>query len=250
MKDIFLYIGIIILGLIVGSFLNVIIYRLPRKISILRLRSFCPYCNKNISFFDNIPVLSFFILRGRCRNCKSKIPIRYPLVEVFTAILFLTNYIFFRLSLQTLMGIILCCLLIVITFIDIDFRIIPNVIVLPFSVLGLIINSVIGRGEWWLPFVYSFGAFLFMFIIHLIYPKGMGMGDVKLSLMIGAYLLRSVIVALFLSFVFGSVYGLFLIILKKKKLKQSIPLGPFISMGSIIGLFWGDYIIRWYISFF
>jgi len=249
LKEALLYLAFFIAGLIVGSFLNVVIYRVPRKISILKPSSFCPHCNEKISFYDNIPLLSYIILKGRCRQCKSKISPIYPLVEILTAFLFVVNFFLFGLSVETLNGIILCSLLTVVSFIDVYFRIIPNVIVLPFTVVGLIINIFSNLPRWWLPLAFSAGAFLFILIIHLIYPRGMGMGDVKFSLMIGAYLVKSVTVALFLGFLVGSIYGLFLILIKRKKLKQTIPFGPFISIGSVIALFWGDYILKWYISF-
>jgi len=233
-----------------GSFLGVVAYRLPRRLSIIKPASFCSNCKKKIPFYDNIPVLSFIILKGKCRYCKKKIPVNNLLIEIITGILFLTNYIFFGLTIRTLAGIILCSVLIVISLIDLDFRIIPNVIVLPFTLVGLAINIFSDLPEWWMPLAYGAGAFLFMLIVHLISPKGMGMGDVKLSLMIGAFLIKDVIVALFLGFLAGSIYGLFLIIVKKRKLKQAIPFGPFISLGSIVSLFWGNNILKWYISFF
>ncbi len=244
------YIIFFISGLVAGSFLGVVAHRLPRKLSIIKPASFCPDCKRKIPFYDNIPLLSFIILKGRCRYCKNKIPVTSLLIEIITGILFLANYIFFGLTVKTLAGIILCSILIVISFIDIDFRIIPNVIVLPFALVGLAINIISDSTNWWMPLAYSAGAFLFMLVIHLIYPKGMGMGDVKLSLMIGAFLIKDVIAALFLGFLAGSIYGLSLIIIKRRKLKQAIPFGPFISLGSIISLFWGNNILKWYISFF
>ncbi len=240
-----LYIVFILAGLVIGSFLEVIIYRVPRKLSIVRPGSFCTECNKPIAIHDNIPLLSFIILRGKCRNCGSKIPFTSPIIEILTSLFFLANYIFYGISLNTLSGIILCCVLTVVSFIDIGFRIIPNIIVMPLTIVGLIISIAGNLEKWWLPLAYCAGAFVFMLIIHLIYPRGMGMGDVKLSLMIGAFLVKNVIVALFLGFLIGAVFGLFLII-KKRKFKQSIPFGPFISLGSVAALFYGDYILKWY----
>ncbi len=240
-----LYTAFILSGLIIGSFLEVVIYRVPRKLSIVRPGSNCPGCKKSISFYDNIPVLSYLILRGKCRNCGSKIPFTSPIIEILTSLSFLANYFFYGISLKTLSGIILCCLLIAVSFIDLKFRIIPNVIVLPFTIVGLILSITGNLGQWWFPLAYCAGAFAFMLIIHLIYPRGMGMGDVKLSLMIGAFLVKNVIVGLFLGFLTGAVFGLALII-KKRKFKQSMPFGPFIALGSVIALFYGDYILKWY----
>lgn len=249
-REVIFYLIFIITGLAVGSFLEVVIYRVPRKLSIVRPASFCPNCKKKIAFYDNIPVLSYIILRGRCRYCKSKIPVKSLLVEIITALLFLANYIIFGLSINTAIGIIFCCALIAVSFIDIEFKIIPNVIVLPLTVVGLALNIASDPSNWWMPLAFSVGAFVFMLIIHLISPRGMGMGDVKLSLMAGAFLVRNVVSGLFLGFLLGSLYGLSLIIIKRKKLKQAIPFGPFISLGSIISLFWGNNILKWYISFF
>ena len=242
----------IISGLVAGSFLEVVIHRLPRKLSIIKPASFCPSCKRKIAFYDNIPLVSFIILKGRCRYCKNKIPLASLLVEIITALLFLANYIFFGLTIWTITGIIFCSVLIVISFIDIDFRIIPNVIVLPFTVIGLALNISFRSSGWWMPLAFSLGAFLFMLIIHLIYPRGMGMGDVKLSLMVGAFLVNKVMMGLFLGFLIGAIYGLVLILIKKRKFKQASPFGPFISIGSIIALFYGVYgdnILKWYISF-
>ncbi len=249
-REVIFYIIFLMAGLIVGSFLEVVIYRLPRKLSIVRPASFCPHCKKKIAFYDNIPLLSYLILKGRCRYCKVKIPITSLIVEILTSLLFLANYIFFGLSINTIIGILLCSVLIVISFIDINFRIIPNVIVLPFTLVGLALNILLEPSKWWMPLAFSSGAFLFMLIIHLIYPRGMGMGDVKLSLMIGAFIIRGAIPALFLGFLAGSIYGVALITVKKRKLKQAIPFGPFISLGSIISLFCGNNILKWYVSLY
>ncbi len=246
---VFLYIIFITCGLTAGSFLGVVAYRLPRKISIIKPRSFCPHCRKEIPFYDNIPVISYIMLRGRCRFCKNKIPVNTLLIELITAIVFVLNYIFFGLSVKTISGIILCIVLIVISFIDIEFQIIPNAIILPFTIVGLALSVFLNLERWWMPLAFGAGAFLFMLIIHLIIPRGMGMGDVKLSLMAGVFLVRDVIPALFLGFLTGALYGVLLVIARKRKLKQLVAFGPFISLGSIIALFWGNNILKWYVSF-
>jgi len=245
-----LYIIFFISGLAVGSFLGVVAYRMPRKLSIVRPSSYCVSCNRKIPFYDNIPLVSYILLKGRCRYCKEKIPLNNFLIEIITGALFVINYFFFGLSIKTLAGIILCSVLVLISFIDIEFKVIPNIIVLPFTLVGLAFSIFLNLEEWWFPVVFSAGAFLFMLIIHLISPHGMGMGDVKLSLMIGAFLVRDVVAALFLGFMLGVIYGVSLIIVKKKGLKHQIPFGPFISIGSMIALFWGDNILKWYVSFF
>jgi len=247
--DIVLYLIIFICGIAVGSFLEVVTFRIPRGLSIVRPGSYCPECKAKIAFYDNIPLISYIILKGRCRNCRAWISPFSFIIELLTGSLFILNYFYFGLSLQMLSGIILCSVLIAVSFIDIKFRIIPNIIVLPFTVIGLGLSIFINPGKWWYPFAFAAGAFTFMLIINLIYPKGMGMGDVKLSLMIGAFLVKNVITGLFMGFLAGAFYGL-IIIIKRRKLGQTIAFGPFISLGSIIALFWGDNILKWYTSFF
>jgi len=244
-----LYAIFFICGLAIGSFLEVVIYRVPRKISIIRPGSYCPNCNGKIAFYDNIPLISYLILRGRCRNCKVSISYKTFIIEILTGLLFVLNYFFFGLSIQTIIGIIFSSVLIAVSFIDIDLRIIPNVIVIPFTVVGLALNIYLNPIKWWMPLAFSAGAFTFMLIINLIYPKGMGMGDVKLSLMVGAFLVKSVIAGLFLGFLVGAIFGI-VVIIKKRKMRRTIPFGPFISIGSITALFWGDNILKWYTSFF
>lgn len=248
-REILLYVGFLICGLVIGSFLEVVVYRVPRKLSIIKPGSYCPNCKGKIAFYDNIPLISYIILKGRCRNCKARISYKAFVIEILTGLLFVLNYFFFGLSIHAIIGIIFSCVLIAVSFIDIDLRIIPNTIVLPFTIVGLGFNIYINPEKWWMPLAFSLGAFAFMLIVNLIYPKGMGMGDVKLSLMVGAFLVKSVIAGLFLGFLAGALFGIGVII-KKKKMRQTIPFGPFISIGSIIALFWGDNILKWYTSFF
>jgi len=248
-NEIVLYVGFFVVGLVIGSFLEVVIHRVPRKLSIIKPGSYCPNCKGKIAFYDNIPLISYIILKGRCRNCKVRISPKTFIIEIVAGLLFVLNYFFFGLSLHTIMGIIFSCVLIIVSFIDIDLRIIPNVIVLPFTIVGLAFNIYFNPIRWWMPLAYSAGAFIFMLIINLIYPKGMGMGDVKLSLMVGAFLVKGVIAGLFMGFLAGALFGIGVII-KKRKMRQTIPFGPFISLGSIIALFWGNNILKWYTSFF
>ncbi len=244
-----MYVIFFISGIVIGSFLEVVIYRIPKKLSIIKPGSYCPDCKGKIVFYDNIPLISYIVLRGRCRSCKIRISPRTFIVEIVAGLLFVLNYYFFGLSIYTIMGIIFSCVLIIVSFIDIDLRIIPNVIVLPFTLVGLAFNIYFNPLKWWMPLAFAMGAFIFMLIINLIYPKGMGIGDVKLSLMVGAFLVKGVIVGLFLGFLAGALFGIGVII-KKKKMRQTIPFGPFISLGSIIALFWGNNILKWYTSFF
>jgi len=260
-KEIFFYILFFLTGLFTGSFLNLLIYKISRKMPISKPVKTCPECGTPIPFYTKIPLVTLGLKGGKCKSklCKNKIPFlsyQNAVVELLGALLFIANYLFFGFRLYGLYlisGIILCSVLIIISFVDLKFKIIPNKIVMPFTLVGLSISTVItvlvNPWKWWLPLAYCTGAFIFMLIIHLIYPNGMGMGDVKLSLMLGAFLVKNVIVGLFLGFLIGSISGLIMIISKKKKLKQEIPFGPFISIGSIIALFIGNYILNWYVGF-
>ena len=246
---------IFILGLIVGSFSNVCIYRIPRNESIIYPASHCPKCRSKIKPVDNIPLLSFILLKGRCRNCKSKISIQYPIVELLTGLIYLIIYLIYGLSVQTLIYIILSSALIIIAFIDLNEQIIPDVISLPGIVMGFILSFLV-------PYISFINSALgvvvgggIIFIIGLagsvIFKKeAMGGGDVKLAAMIGAFLgWRYIVISLFLGFFLGSLAGIFLIMLKIKSREDTVPFGPFIVLGSFITLLWGEKIISWYLGF-
>ena len=246
---------IFILGLIVGSFSNVCIYRIPRNESIIYPASHCPKCRSKIKPVDNIPLLSFILLKGRCRNCKSKISIQYPVVEFLTGLIYLIIYLTYGLSVQTLIYIILSSALIIIAFIDLNEQIIPDVISLPGIVMGFILSFLV-------PYISFINSALgvvvgggIIFIIGLagsvIFKKeAMGGGDVKLAAMIGAFLgWRYIVISLFLGFFLGSLAGIFLIMLKIKSREDTVPFGPFIVLGSFITLLWGEKIISWYLGF-
>jgi leader peptidase (prepilin peptidase)/N-methyltransferase len=214
---------IFILGLIVGSFNNVCIYRIPINESIIYPASHCPKCRSPIKPLDNIPLLSYILLKGRCRNCGSRIPIQYPVVEFLTGIIYIFIYLIYGLTLQSLIYIILASALIIIAFIDLNKQIIPDVISLPGIVIGLILS-------FFVPYI--------------------GGGDVKLAAMIGAFLgWRYIIISLFLGFFLGALAGIFLVLSKIKSREDMVPFGPFIALGSIITLLWSEKIIFWYIGF-
>jgi len=246
---------IFILGLTVGSFSNVCIYRIPRNQSIIFPASRCPKCHSNISPKDNIPLLSYFLLKGRCRNCKNKISIQYPVVELLTGLVYLIIYLAYGLTVQTLIYIILSSALINIAFIDLKEQIVPDVISLPGIVIGFIVSFFVP----YISFINSSLGILagggIILIIglagSLIFKKeAMGGGDVKLAGMIGAFLgWRYIIILLFLGFFIGAVAGIILILAKIKNREDTIPFGPFIVLGSFITLLWGEKILSWYIGF-
>jgi len=246
---------IFILGLIVGSFSNVCIYRIPRNESIIYPASHCPKCRSKIKPVDNIPLLSFILLKGRCRNCKSKISIQYPVVEFLTGLTYLIIYLIYGLSIQSLIYIILSSALIIIAFIDLNEQIVPDVISLPGIVIGFILSFFVP----YISFINSaLGVLVGGGIILIIGLAGsvifkkeaMGGGDVKLAAMIGAFLgWRYIIISLFLGFFLGALTGIFLILLKIKSREDVVPFGPFIVLGSFITLLWGEKIISWYLGF-
>lgn len=234
---------VFILGLCVGSFLNVLIYRLPSGLS-LGGRSFCPNCHKKISWYDNIPVLSFLILRRKCRSCRSPISVRYLIVELLTGALFLLVYYSFSSSLWLMVyGLWLVSALIVIFFVDLKHQIIPDQIIYPTILISLpfTINH--------LPFVvYSaLAAGLFFLLLHLVTKgRGMGFGDVKLAFLMGLILgFPKIILALYLAFLTGAIVGVILILGRKKRFGQHIPFGPFLAGSTLIVFFGGQEILKW-----
>jgi len=246
---------IFILGLIVGSFSNVCIYRIPRNESIIYPASHCPKCCSKIKPVDNIPLLSYILLKGRCRNCKSKISIQYPIVEFLTGLTYLIIYLIYGLSIQSLIYIILSSALIIIAFIDLNEQIVPDVISLPGIIIGLILSffvPYITYANSSLGVVVGGGIILIIGLAGsaLFKKEAMGGGDVKLAAMIGAFLgWRYIIISLFLGFFLGALAGIVLILSKIKSREDVVPFGPFIVLGSFITLLWGEKIISWYIGF-
>lgn len=234
-----------LLGLSIGSFLNVLIYRLPRSLS-LTGRSFCPKCRKKISWYDNLPLLSFVLLEGKCRHCHSPISWQYPLVELVTGILTVLSIKYFVLSRQDLIlttyYLILIYTLIVIFFTDLYHEIIPDEIVYPAVIITLIFslypNILISN------LISGFLAgLLFLSLYLLTSGRGMGFGDVKLAVLMGLFLgYPKIIVALYLAFLTGAAIGVILILRGKKKLKSHIPFGPFLVGSTIFALFYGHYL--------
>jgi len=246
---------IFILGLIIGSFNNVCIYRIPRNESIIFPASHCPKCSSPIKPVDNIPLISYILLKGRCRHCGSKISIQYPIVELFTGLIYLIIYLTYGLSVQTLIYIILSSALIIIAFIDLNEQIVPDVISLPGIAIGFIISffvPYISYANSALGILIGGGIILIIGMAgSIIFKKeAMGGGDVKLAAMIGAFLgWRYIIISLFLGFFLGALAGIILILSKTKSREDVVPFGPFIVLGSFITLLWGEKIISWYIGF-
>jgi len=243
----------IIFGALVGSFLNVCIIRLPKEESIIWPGSHCPHCKKPIKFYDNIPLISYILLRGKCRHCNGPISVQYPLIEGITALGSLILFMKFGLSLSYVFYFSFVAALIVITVIDLYHQIIPDVISLPGIGVGLLASLVLPQ----FTFFDSLTGFLLgggsLFLIATLYQwlfkrEGMGGGDVKLLAMIGAFLgWKAVILTILLGSLVGSITGIIIIILRGKDFKYAIPFGPFLSLGAVISLFYGENIIRWYL---
>jgi leader peptidase (prepilin peptidase)/N-methyltransferase len=246
-----------ILGSIIGSFLNVCIYRMPRGLSVVSPSSRCTSCGAPVRPYDNIPIISFFLLGGRCRNCKSKISARYPLVEALNGFMYVLVVLRFGLGLHTPVLLAYCSAMVVITFIDLDFQIIPDVVTVPGIVVGLIAGSLILPDPFDRGFLLGFktaaiglaaGGILFL-VIAVLSKGGMGGGDIKMMAMIGAFSgWKSVLLTTFAGSLLGSVIGISLMVFKGKGRKTKIPFGPFLAIGAIISLFWGQEIAAFYLS--
>jgi leader peptidase (prepilin peptidase) / N-methyltransferase len=234
-------------GLALGSFLNVVAARVPRKTSIVKPASACMQCKTPIARRDNVPVVSWLLLRGRCRACGTRISPLYPAVELVTALLIAGCVLAFGLSGHMVVAALFCAVLVAISAIDLTHRIIPNRIVLPAFVVVLVAQTLLEPSpEWALA---ALGASGFLFLAVLVYPTGMGMGDVKLALLMGAMLGRTVPAALMLGMLAALVPAVFLLARHGSKArKMGIPFGPFLALGSVIALFAGDQIVDWYLN--
>ena len=243
---------IFVIGLVIGSFSNVCIYRIPRNESLVNPGSHCPQCNKPIPFYDNIPVISYILLKGKCRSCGQPIPLQYPIVELATGLFYLALYLFYGLQLITIIYMILCTLLIIISFIDLKERIIPDVLSLPFIAIGFIVSfflRTLSPIDSLLGILAGGGSLLIIAIAgtYLFKKEAMGGGDVKLAAMIGAFLgWQLTLLSLFLGFFLGSIIGVIVLIINKGK-SDIVPFGPFIALGAMLSIFWGHAIIHWYL---
>lgn len=239
-------------GLVIGSFLNVVISRLPLEKPedrSLNGRSRCPQCRNPIAAYDNIPVLSWLILRGKCRHCKNPIPARYPLVEVLTCVLWGAVAANTDQIDKLVPGLIFITLLIPITFIDLDHRIIPNVLSVPGMVVGLVVGISLDPSRWLELLVSAFGAGFVLLAIALIRPGGMGMGDVKLVAMMGAFVGKAIAFAMFAGFILALFPSLWLLARHGSKArKMAIPFGPFLAGGGLLAWFWGEQLLDLWLS--
>lgn len=250
-------IGLFLFGAIFGSFLNVLIYRLPLKESIVSPGSHCPACNRKLPWHENIPLISYAMLGGKCRGCGEQISWRYPAVELANAALWAFAGWHFGIEPLVLPALLFISTMICVFFIDLEHMIIPNVIVLPVSVIGLgsmiaisLTTDEAGFPRWWtFPLSGAIAALVF-FVIAIAVPRGMGMGDVKLVGMMGFFLGRTAALGIFIGVLMGSLVGIGLIVAGSKGRKSLLPLGPFLAVGALVTLFYGEDIMGPYLGLF
>lgn len=246
-----------IVGAVIGSFLNVCIYRLPQHESVITPASHCPACDRRLGWYDNVPLLSYVALQGKCRNCGGTIPFRYPLVELLNAVLYVLAGWKFGLTPELLPALLFISTLIIIFFIDLEHYLIPNVVVLPVAAVGLAAMIIISLTtadiefpQWWtFPVAGALSAAFFL-VIALLFPRGMGMGDVKLAGMLGFFLGWQVAVGLFLGFLAGALVGIGLMLAGVKGRKSRLPFGPFLAAGGLAALFYGQELMGLYLGLF
>lgn len=233
-------------GLAVGSFLNVVAARVPRHLSIVAPRSACPSCGTQLTWYDNIPLVSYAVLRGRCRHCSAGISWRYPAVELLTGALIAAAAWRFGFTWDFPIAAVVLSVLVVVSATDLELRVIPNAVVVPAAAVVVAANSLVHPSAEWA--VAGVGAAAFLLAAALAYPGGMGMGDVKLALLLGAACGRSVGVALLIAMISALVPALVLLLKHGAAArKMSIPFGPFLALGGAVALFAGAPVLEWYL---
>lgn len=253
------------LGASIGSFINVVVYRLPARLSILWPPSRCPHCLNQLKAYDNVPVLGWVWLRGRCRYCKNKISVRYPVVEAVTAIIFVIIFLLFKVSILTVGYWAFCSWLLALSLIDLDTMTLPNALTQSGLVLGIVFQMTVGflSDASWVGLVRHLmigivGAVLGLWLFEAIaiaskvfYKDAMGAGDAKLAAMMGAWLgWRYLLLAGFIACAAGALVGIGAIVLSQRKWGQKIPFGPFLALGAIITVFGGQAILSAYLRLF
>jgi leader peptidase (prepilin peptidase)/N-methyltransferase len=232
-------------ALAIGSFLNVVAARVPLRQSVVHPPSACPSCGARIAWYDNVPVVSWLVLRGRCRNCRVRIPWKYPVVELGTALLVVGCFLKFGLTAEAVLASFFCAVLVVLAVTDIERFVIPNQIVLPAAAIVLVGQTAIHPSPEWL--IAGLGAAGFLFVLALVYPAGMGMGDVKLALLLGFGLGRTVPVAILIGVVAALAPSIVLLLRHGSAArKMKIPFGAFLALGAVVTLFAGHQLLDAY----
>jgi len=242
----------VLIGALFGSFFNVVAYRLPRGESLSHPRSRCPGCETPIKPYDNVPVLSWLALRGKCRACGSRISPRYPLVEAATALLCGLVVLVNGVNAEALLGVVLVMLLVPVTLIDLDHRIIPNRLMIIGAVLAPPLVLLVDPDLLVEHLIAGAAAGSFFLLAVLAYPRGMGVGDIKLAAVLGLFLGRAVGPAIFIALISGTVVGALIMARKgvAEGRKTAVPFGPFLAFGGVVAYFVGDAMVDWYLSTF
>ncbi|RDI44156.1 type 4 prepilin peptidase 1 [Falsibacillus pallidus] len=247
----FIDLFVFILGLILGSFFNVVGLRVPKKQSIIYPGSHCTSCQKTLNWYELIPVISYIALKGKCRNCSVKISIIYPLFELATGILFLLSFLHFGWQIETLIGWALISLIIIIFISDIHYMIIPDKVLLFFLPVFILLRVFDPLSPWWDSLLGAFIGFGTLLLIAIISKGAMGGGDIKLFFVLGYLLgLKAIILTFALASLIGAVFGISMMSMKRYGKRQPIPFGPFIGIGSILAFFYTQEIIDWYFNTF
>lgn len=239
-------------GAIIGSFLNVVAYRLPRRESLVKPGSHCPNCGTAIKAYDNVPVFGWLMLHGRCRSCGEHISARYPVVEAVCAVLAVAVVLTKNSAYEIVLGLMLVAVLVPVALIDLEYRIIPNRITLPAAIAAIAAGLVLDPSAVPEQLMAGAAAGGFLLMFALVYPRGMGMGDVKLAAVLGLFLGRSVAVALLVGVLAGTLVGIVVIarVGTAKGRKTAVPFGPFLALGGIVALFIGPAVVHWYLHSF
>jgi leader peptidase (prepilin peptidase) / N-methyltransferase len=244
-----------VIGLAVGSFLNVVIWRVPRKEPVAAGRSRCPSCDERIRVRDLVPLVSWFALDGRCRDCDARIPARYPLVELGCAVLFGLVAVRFDLAWDLPAFLVLTATLLAVSVIDLEHYIVPNRIVFPIAMASVPLLALGVLGGAGVPdlsraVLGGLAGFAVLFALHLVSPRGLGMGDVRLAFVLGLYLTWLgwgwLALGLFLGFLLGAVTGLLLIVARLRARTEHIPFAPFLAAGAMVAVLWGEPLLDWY----
>jgi len=246
---IILIIIVFLYGITIGSFLNVCIYRLPAGQSVILTRSHCTKCEKDIRFYDLIPIISYIFLNGKCRFCSEKISIRYPIIELLNGILYIIAFLKFGISAETILYCLLSSVLLVIVIIDYEHQIIPNELVIVTIAIGIFYNIL--KGEIVHQIIGFFAASSILYLIAIISKGGIGGGDIKMVAAFGFCIgWQKILLSLFLGSLVGSVVAIYLMFYKNYNRKTAVPFGPFIAIGIYISIMYGTDLINWYLKVF
>ena len=252
MNSIIIPLFIFLYGLLIGSFLNVCIYRIPLEITVVKGRSYCPSCHALIPWTCNIPLFSYLFLKGRCKDCGNKISLIYPAVELLNALLYVAVFLVFGWTVESLFVAILFSVLIIISFIDLAHQIIPDGLVLILLVVGLVHSAyqIFSLGTpWHLWVIGFFAASLPLFLLAMIVPGGMGGGDIKLMAVAGLFTgWKLILLSLFIGALYGAIVSIFVIVRKKGSMKTVLPFGPMLALGIVTCMLFGEQILAWYFN--